>query len=358
MLGTNGNMKEGSMQNKFLFLKYSCQSTLTALLLSSVVLTGMGFSKQAMAQDKASKESAVETSDLKSVDTSAQAKKLTESGLFDPEINTDKVAEFAPRASLGEINEPALPGIRDSLITGPAPMAPALSTEDLPSEQLLGRITSEVFQEMADLERGNVFLKLQMQKEQLKNDLEKLKATYRQARLEEIAKREDVVRSRINWWQEQENIRLDMEKKKAEAEAIDQQIAEAEELRNRLRAEALAEKEAEPADSVAVQEASDTSTEVKTVSAEEPVKKTTLRASNIYTLLGITGMKGRLTARLRNNENGSTLTVKEKEKLSSGYVVKAIHRDSIVLSSGKRDEVIVFSQIPVGSTSAEATPAE
>ena len=48
------------------------------------------------------------------------------------------------------------------------------------------------------------------EKEQMKKDLENLRSSYRQARLDEIAKREEVVRSRIEWWQEQEKIRLEV----------------------------------------------------------------------------------------------------------------------------------------------------
>ena len=100
-----------------------------------------------------------------------------EAELNNTDVDSTEILDFPARTSLGEIEMATLPGVKESLINGPASMAPSVSTKDLPSEQLLGRITSEVFQEMADLERGNVFLKLQMQKEQLKNDLEKLKAT-------------------------------------------------------------------------------------------------------------------------------------------------------------------------------------
>ena len=97
----------------------------------------------------------------------AQEKQLLEAELSNTAVSSSEILDFPARTSLGELEMATLPGIKESLITGPAPMAPSVSTKDLPSEQLLGRITSEVFQEMADLERGHVFLKLQMQKEQL-----------------------------------------------------------------------------------------------------------------------------------------------------------------------------------------------
>ena len=122
--------------------------------------------------------------------------------------------DFPQRSSLGEMKEAMLPNLTDSAIKNPSPMAVVVSKKAAPSEQLLGRITSEVFHEMADLERGNVFLKLQTQREQLKNDLEKLKASYRQARLDEIEKRENVIRTRVEWMQEQERIRQEILEKK------------------------------------------------------------------------------------------------------------------------------------------------
>lgn len=192
-------------------------SFLGILLLSATVISGAAF-----AQEQANGN----IEPPKVLDEAS--KKMLEKELGDVSTETKTVVDFPSRPSLGAVEMAPLPGINEQMITGPASMEPSLSPKDLPSEQLLGRITTEVFQEMADLERGNIFLKLQTQKEQLKNDLEKLKATYRQARLDEIAKREEVVRSRINWWQEQEQIRLETERKKQEALALEEKIAEAE----------------------------------------------------------------------------------------------------------------------------------
>ena len=271
------------------------------------------------------------------------------------QVNSGEILDFPARTSLGELEMAPLPGIKESLITGPAPMAPSVSTKDMPSEQLLGRITSEVFQEMADLERGNVFLKLQMQKEQLKNDLEKLKATYRQTRLEEIAKREDVVRSRINWWQEQENVRLEMEKKKAETESIEQQIAEAEELRNKLRADAIAEKEAKKEkEAKAAAEAASSSDASDAVdnAVEEPVEEE-IKIANItdsHSLLTVRGMKGKLSATLQNLGDNSTIVVKVGDKLSTGHIIKKIEKDMVIFDANEREDVLVLKPVPASET--------
>ncbi len=323
-------MKGKSMQNKSL-------SLITALCLSTAFLTTSVWAQKAPTPASP----AVEANKTANDPAKDAQKKALDTELGNTDVNSAEILDFPSRTSLGELEMATLPGINESIINGPAPMAASVSTKDMPSEQLLGRITSEVFQEMADLERGNVFLKLQMQKEQLKNDLEKLKATYRQTRLEEIAKREDVVRSRINWWQEQENVRLEMEKKKAETEAVEQQIAEAEELRNKLRAQALAEKE-----KVAPKDGEATSSDAADEAVEEITIEPIFRAVDMYDLIAVKGVKGDLTARLKKKEDGQVLNVKVKHKLPNNMIVDSITRDSIVIRTGDKKETILFNVVP------------
>ncbi len=272
------------------------------------------------------------------------SKKMLEQELGDVSTESKTVVDFPARSNLGEVELAPLPGINEQMITGPASMEPSLSPKDLPSEQLLGRITTEVFQEMADLERGNIFLKLQTQKEQLKNDLEKLKATYRQARLDEISKREDVVRSRIAWWQEQENLRLEAEKKKQEAIEVEQKIAEAEALREKLRADALEKAQAN---------ADETGTELNI----DPTKST-LAFTDLYAISSIKGVGGKLSAQLRDLENDSVLVVRVDDKLPSGHVVKKITKDSLFVMYGDKESSLTMTQ-PVKRTEAlEEIPEE
>ncbi len=327
-------------------------SLLTALCLSTAFIVTPVWAQKApkqVAPAVTAKAQPAEKNAAVDAEKEKQSKDL-EAELSNTDVDSAKILDFPSRTSLGDLEMATLPGINEAMITGPASMAPSVSTKDMPSEQLLGRITSEVFQEMADLERGNVFLKLQMQKEQLKNDLERLKATYRQTRLEEIAKREDVVRSRINWWQEQENVRLEMEKKKAETEAVEQQIAEAEELRNKLRAEALAEKDVQ-----ATQEtpASDSAEET---GKEKPVE--IVRAVDIYDLIAIKGVKGDLSARLKKRVDGQILTVKADHKLPDGMVIEEVLRDSIVIRTGDRKETLLFNVIPAEESEVNVTVTE
>ena len=272
------------------------------------------------------------------------AKKILEESLTTPEENTERTAvNFPSRPSLGAIELAPLPGVQETLITGPAPVEKSISKKDLPSEQLLGRITSEVFQEMADLERGNAFLKLQMQKETLRNDLEKLKTQYRESRLAEISKREDIIKERIKWWQEQEEQRLLLEKKKQEAALIEQQIADAEATRERLRQEALDRR------ARAQQMTDQNTTGDKTASASEKSSKVTpvsveiefKPVNTLYTLVGVKGIRGELNACLKESD-GTELTVRKGERLPSGHIVQSITKDKLTTSVNGIEEVLTL----------------
>lgn len=310
-----------------------------SLSLLSVLLLGVAFATTpVMAQDAST--SGIEPPKV----LDEASRKLLEKELNDVQTESKQMVDFPNRPSLGSLELAPLPGINESLITGPASMAPSMSPKDLPSEQLLGRITSEVFQEMADLERGNIFLKLQTQKEQLKNDLEKLKAAYRQSRLEEIAKREDVVRSRIAWWQEQEKIRIEAEKKKEEAAALEQKIAEAEALREQLRAEALEKAQSNPDD-------------VNVVINVDP-SKSSMAFMDTYILSSIKGTRGILTAQLTDLQDGSVYTVKVDDMLPSGHKVKKITKDAIFVLYGDKESSLALTAPKKPTPSAAPTTDE
>jgi len=240
-----------------------------------------------------------------------------------PDLTGKQAVDFPGRTSLDSLELAPLPGIYETDITGPAPLAPSVSTKDMPSERLLGRLTPEVFQEMAELERDNTFLKLQIQKETMKNDLEKLRANYRQARLDEIAKREDVVRTRIQWWQEQEKIRQDLEAQRAAAE--------------NLKTESEEQKAAE---AVAVGQQDDDIPEdiEKKVAKEEPAKP-------VYTLLGISGIRDTLTARIKNIETEHTSTIEVGDNLTDGSVVDAIEPTRVILKKNNKSSVLTFEDM-------------
>ena len=261
-----------------------------------------------------------------------------EEELKNTSVGNKTIVDFPNRPTLGTLELAPLPGISETTIGGPLPMAPSVSGKDLPSEQLLGRITPEVFQEMADLERGNTFLKLQLEKEKLKNDLEKLKATYRSARLDEISKRENVVRSRIQWWHEQEKLRLEIEKKQAEEEELSRKIAEQEENRDRLRAEA--EQKMKASD---VQPSTDT--QEKVVESVVVESAPLMAIEELYTLDAIRGIGENLSATLKSKNDGSVIVVKKDDILPSGHVVREVKKGIVTVAYGNRIDQLIFRPV-------------
>ena len=229
--------------------------------------------------------------------------------------------DFPGRLSLKEEKEASLPSLSESVIKEPAPMERVVSKKEAPSEQLLGRITPEVFHEMADLERGNVFLELQQQREELKNKLEDLKSKYREARLAEIEKRENVIRTRVKWQQEQERIRQDILKKQLETEALEKKLEES-------------EIEKEDLLPVSENEVDSTSNKGQAKSGVEEQN-----AFEIQKIIDIKGMKDRLIARVIDN-TGKTLTLKVGSELPSGFVVKEITRTEIRIEKGDNIRIL------------------
>ena len=244
--------------------------------------------------------------------------------------------DFPGRASLAEMKEAPLPSLSDSIIKEPAPMEKVVSKKELPSEQLLGRITSEVFHEMADLERGNVFLKLQAQREELKNNVEALKAKYRQARLDEIEKRENVIRTRVKWQQEQERIRQEILEKQLKTEMLEKELEEAEMAKEDLMP--LDEDNA-PAEveiiKEEIKEEVEKEPEVVEEALEEEVEEPEEEQKpmfNIQKIVNIKGMKGNLVAKVVDDA-GKTHSLKAGDQLSTGDVVKEITHKEITLDN-------------------------
>ena len=296
---------------------------MTAVLMMGLVLLPMG---EVMAQTPG-----------KAADAQAESKKRLEEELNNTNVSGKTLLNFPNRPSLGSLELAPLPGINDSGNLNMTPMAPSVSGKDLPSEQLLGRLTPEVFQEMADLERGNTFLKLQVEKEKLKNDLENLRATYRQHRLDEIAKRENVVRTRIQWWQEQERVRLEAERKRAEEELLAKKVQEQEAVRDQIREEARQRLMGDDKGEV----------ETPVVEVVEVTPPSIIRTSleDYYTLESIRGVGSNLKARLQDKNDGSVLVVKKDDILPSGHVVKEITKSGMTAAFGKQIDQLIFRPV-------------
>ena len=236
-----------------------------------------------------------------------------------PNLANKEVVDFPARTSLDSMELAPLPGLNETNITGPEPLAPSVSTKDLPSERLLGMLTPEVFKEMAELERDNTFLKLQIQRETMKNDLEKLRANYRQARLDEIAKREDVVRTRIQWWQEQEKIRQDLENQRAMLEAAKQEQG---------------------------QPINDLDDTVIVGNGEDGEETETVKSTEkTYTLMDIMGTRGALSARIKDIKSGRVLLVQTGDKLSDGSQIESITPSQVILVKEGEKIALVFDDV-------------
>ncbi len=230
-----------------------------------------------------------------------------------PDLTGQQAVDFAARASLNNMALTPLPGLNETNISGPVPMAPSVSTKDMPSERLIGRLTPEVFQEMAELERDNTFLKLQIQKETMKNDLEKLRANYRQERLDEIAKREEVVRARIQWWQEQEKIRQDLE----------------------------SQREALMGDEDKAQKIANAETEEDVPEDIEELAKAAATESD-YILLNVKGTRGVLSAQVRHKKTQKIITVQQGDLLENGFEVMFVSPTQVILEDSESQQIINF----------------
>ena len=298
------------MQNKFLYRAFG---------LSFLICLGM----PVIAQE--SGDFLVPTQQPEVAAKAAPTPSTAATGAIAPDLSGRQAVDFQARTSLDTLELTPLPGIYETNITGPAPLANSVSVKDMPSERLLGLLTPEVFKEMAELERDNTFLKLQIQKETMKNDLERLRANYRQARLDEIAKREDVVRTRIQWWQEQEKIRQEMEAQRAAADA-----AKTEQEENTALSTI-----AEP---IKVPEEDDIPEEIEALANKEPQKAT-------YALIDIVGTRNTLTARVKNIESGRISSIQTGDMLTDGSKVDEISPVQVMLIKNGQRVALTFEDM-------------
>ena len=153
-----------------------------------------------------------------------------------------------------------------------------------------------------------------IQNEEGKNKLETVRAMYRQARLDEIAKREELVRTRIQWWQEQEKIRQDLEAQRAalEAERAEQQDIKVPEV--------VPEEEEEEDDQPKVPE-------------------------KVYTLLDIFGTRGNLSARVKNINTGRISTIQTGDLLADGSKVEEITASQVSLLKDEFKLLLEFEDL-------------
>ena len=93
-----------------------------------------------------------------------------------------------------------------------------------PCEQFLGKLSSDVFREMAEMERENNKLMLQLKREQLRSEIDALKTANRQQLFDEIERREKMTQARLEWELAQELKRQEALERRQKAEIRQKQI--------------------------------------------------------------------------------------------------------------------------------------
>ena len=129
-------------------------------------------------------------------------------------------------ASLPQSNEPALdlsPAASQPAAPAPAP-ARQMSLSTAPNEQFLGKLSSDVFREMAEIEQENNTLMLQLKRDKLRSEIDALKTSNRQNLFNEIERREKMTQARLEWELEQELKRQAAVERKQMAEIRQKQI--------------------------------------------------------------------------------------------------------------------------------------
>jgi len=306
------------MQNKFIY----------ALLISSV----FGCASMAWAQ-----EEVAEASEMAAEETPAVAESVAsvtaEVEEITPNLDGKQPVDFPARSSMGTMELAPLPRLDESQIEAPAPMTPSVSSKDFPSEQLLGRLNPDVFQQLADIQRTNTLVELQKQQIDKENALETAKANYRTARLNEIKEREALIHQRIQWWQEQEKIRLDNEKMRAEEESMKNALDKAEEQKQ---LEALQNADRLPPGVTVA--ADGTPALPQTDNGEVPP----MGKIAAYKLLSVQGTNSNLTAKVRNVDTQKQTLVRVGDKLATGDVITSITPTQVVMAFDGTEYVLTF----------------
>lgn len=298
----------------------------------------------------------------------------------------------------------------------------ATSDVSIPAnEQMLGRISSDVFREMAEMERENAELMLQLKREQLRSEIDALKTSNRQVLFDEIERREKMTQARLEWELAQDLKRQDALERRQRAEIRQKQIEAAlkreedrrieklkneEEARIRKEKEEKAEAERKQAelrkkyDAVSmmninglkpvlmaairpakIKRTASSRVPVQLTSAGEDLltkkkagealtveipaeqeegKKDVVResASSLYSVAEIRGTAGTLIAKLVSKKDKATFFAKKETILPTGHTVINIDKDFVMVQIGNEKEMIGFPSAGLIQSSSEPAPAE
>lgn len=98
------------------------------------------------------------------------------------------------------------------------------SLSGTPSDNIVGKMSSDIFREMAEMERENNNLALQLKKESLQAEIDALKASKRKTLFDEIERREKMTQARLEWELAQDLKRQEALERKQRAEIRQEQI--------------------------------------------------------------------------------------------------------------------------------------
>lgn len=163
----------------------------------------------------------------------------------------DPFAAPAPAEPVLDLGSPApAPAPAPSMAPPPMSYAPSpassqMSLSSAPTEQFLGKLSSDVFREMAEIEQENNTLMLQLKRDKLRSEIDALKTANRQTLFNEIERREKMTQARLEWELEQELKRQAAVERKQQAEIRQKQIEAA--LKREEERRIQREKEAEMA---------------------------------------------------------------------------------------------------------------
>lgn len=142
-----------------------------------------------------------------------------------PDFGNDFTAAPAPKTDTSLPAPPSAvppPGSTPTALFGGASGKGNLSGS--PSDNIVGKLSSDIFREMAEMERENNTLSLQLKKEALQAEIDNLKASKRKSLFDEIERREKMTQARLEWELAQDLKRQEALERKQRAEIRQEQI--------------------------------------------------------------------------------------------------------------------------------------
>ncbi len=286
-----------------------------------------------------------------------------------------------------------------------------------PSEQILGKVSSDIFREMAEMERENSTLMLQLKREQLRSEIDALKTSNRQLLFDEIERREKMTQARLEWELAQDLKRQEALERKQRAEIRQKQIEAALKREEDRRIQKMKDEEAarlkkeqEEQEKINQQKAElkkkydaaalvrlnnlkpilmaatrpakikrsassripkaltstgeelltkkkageALTTEIQTEGENKETKREA--ASALYAVSEIRGTAGSLIAKLISKKDKTTFFAKKSTILPTGHTVIDIDKDFVLVQIGKDKEMIGFPSAGLLSTPDQTSP--